>query len=84
MPLLKAFFNHCIVTCQGLTPFPPFHADIEHLLARFLPRRDMTKEEVILQLEHRHRQRQEANDSHIQRQRQTKKQVAQAVNVLQS
>jgi hypothetical protein len=32
-------------------------ADIEDLLVRFLPRRDVTKEEVILQLEHRHRHR---------------------------
>jgi len=42
-------------------------SDIEELLARFLPRRDVTKEEVILQLEHRHRQRQKAIDSHARR-----------------
>jgi hypothetical protein len=39
-------------------------ADIEELLAHFLPRRDVTEEEVILQLEHRHKQRQEAIESH--------------------
>lgn len=30
-------------------------SDIEELLARFLPRRDVTEKEIILQLEHRHR-----------------------------
>jgi len=44
-------------------------ADIEELLARFLPRRDVTEEEVILQMEHRHRQRQKAIDSHTRRQK---------------
>ena len=44
-------------------------ADIEKLLARFLPRRDVTTEEVIYQLEHRHRQRQNAIDSHTRRQK---------------
>lgn len=39
-------------------------ADIEELLARFLPRRDVSKEEVIMQLEARHQQRQKAIDSH--------------------
>jgi SRSO17 transposase len=39
-------------------------ADIEDLLAHFLPRRDATEEEVIFQLEHRHRQRQKAMESH--------------------
>ena len=39
-------------------------ADIEELLARFLPRRDVSEEEVIAQLEHRHRQRQMAIESH--------------------
>ena len=48
-------------------------ADIEHLLARFLPRRDVTKEEVILQLEHRHRHRQKAIESHTRRQKQKTK-----------
>ena len=38
--------------------------DIEDLLARFLPRRDVTEKEVIFQLEQRHRQRQKAIDSH--------------------
>ena len=33
-------------------------ADIEDLLARFLPRRDVSEEEVVFQLEQRHRQRQ--------------------------
>jgi len=44
-------------------------SDIEELLARFLPRRDVTREEVILQLEHRHRQRQKAIESHARRQK---------------
>lgn len=39
-------------------------SDIEELLARFLPRRDVTSHEVILQLEHRHIQRQKAIESH--------------------
>ena len=39
-------------------------ADIEELLARFLPRCDMTEEEVIFQLEQRHLQRQKAIESH--------------------
>lgn len=39
-------------------------ADIEDLLARFLPRRDVTEEEVIFQLEQRHKQRQKAIESH--------------------
>lgn len=44
-------------------------SDIEELLARFLPRRDVTKEEVILQLEYRHSQRQKAIESHARRQK---------------
>jgi SRSO17 transposase len=44
-------------------------ADIEDLLTRFLPRRGVTKEEVILQLEHRHKQRQKAINSHTRRQK---------------
>lgn len=44
-------------------------ADIEELLARFLPRRDVTGKEVIFQLEQRHRQRQKAIDSHARRQK---------------
>ena len=39
-------------------------ADIEDLLARFLPRRNVTREEVISQLERRHKQRQKAIESH--------------------
>ena len=49
-------------------------SDIENLLARFLPRRDVTKEEVIVQLEYRHGQRQKAINSHARRQKnETKK-----------
>jgi SRSO17 transposase len=39
-------------------------SDIEELLSRFLPRRDVTQEEVLRQLQHRHRKRQAAIDSH--------------------
>jgi len=39
--------------------------DIEDLLARFLPRRDVSEEEVIFQLEQRHKQRQKAIMSHF-------------------
>ena len=39
-------------------------ADIEKLLTHFLPRRDVTEEEVIFQLEERHRMRQKAMESH--------------------
>jgi len=39
-------------------------ADIEALLAHFLPRRDVTEEEVIFQMEQRHKQRQKAIESH--------------------
>jgi SRSO17 transposase len=39
-------------------------ADIEDLLARFLPRRDVSEAEVVFQLEQRHRQRQKAIQSH--------------------
>jgi SRSO17 transposase len=46
-------------------------SDIEELLARFLPRRDVTKEEVISQLEYRHRQRQKAIESHARRRKKT-------------
>lgn len=48
-------------------------ADIEDLLAHFLPRRDVTEEEVIFQLEQRHRQRQQAMESHARRQEQMPK-----------
>jgi SRSO17 transposase len=44
-------------------------SDIEELLARFLPRRDGTKEEVLSQLEYRHTQRQKAIGSHARRQK---------------
>jgi SRSO17 transposase len=46
--------THPLLTC----------ADIEELLAHFLPRRDVTEEEVISQLKQRHLQRQKAIDSH--------------------
>ena len=39
-------------------------SDIEELLSRFLPRRDVTKQEVIRQLEDRHRKRLAAIQSH--------------------
>lgn len=39
-------------------------SDIEEMLARFLPRRDTTKEEVIRQMQYRHEQRQHAIESH--------------------
>jgi hypothetical protein len=48
-------------------------ADIEELLARFLPRRDVSEEEVIAQLEHRHRQRQMAIESHARCQKKNAK-----------
>jgi len=44
-------------------------SDIEQLLSRFLPRRDVTKEEIISQLEKRHRYRQKAIESHARRQK---------------
>ena len=44
-------------------------ADIEDLLAHFLPRRDTTRDEVIRQMEERHRQRQNSINSHTRRQR---------------
>lgn len=39
-------------------------SDIEELLSRFLPRRNVTREEVIRQLEYRHRKRLAAIQSH--------------------
>jgi SRSO17 transposase len=48
-------------------------ADIEELLARFLPRRDATEEEVVSQLEQRHRQRQKSIDSHSRCQKESAK-----------
>jgi SRSO17 transposase len=44
-------------------------ADIEELLAHFLPRRDVTEEEVLFQMEQRHLQRQKAIESHAHRQK---------------
>ena len=44
-------------------------ADIEALLAHFLPRRDVTEGEVIFQLHQRHLQRQKAIASHARRQK---------------
>ena len=44
-------------------------SDIEQLLSRFLPRRDVTKEEIIYQLEKRHRHRKKAIESHARRQK---------------
>jgi len=39
-------------------------ADIEELLAFFLPRRGTTEQEVLEQMEHRHRKRKSAIESH--------------------
>lgn len=47
-------------------------SDIEELLSRFLPRRDVTKDEIIQQLEHRHRKRQAAIESHTRKSAQAK------------
>jgi SRSO17 transposase len=44
-------------------------SDIEELLSRFLPRRDVSTAEVIRQLEERHRLRQAAIESHTRNQR---------------
>ena len=44
-------------------------SDIEELLSRFLPRRDISTAEVIRQLEQRHRLRQAAIESHTRNQR---------------
>jgi hypothetical protein len=54
-------------------------ADIEELLAKFLPRRDVTEKEVLRQLEVRHQQRQRAIDSH---RRCAKKRKKSPVNLL--
>lgn len=43
-------------------------ADIEELLARFLPRCDVTEEEVVFNLEQRHLQRKKAIESHTRSQ----------------
>ena len=50
---------HPLLTCS----------DIEELLSRFLPRRDVSKAEVIRQLEERHRLRQAVIESHTRNQR---------------
>ena len=39
-------------------------SDIEELLCRFLPRRNVTRDEVIQQLHHRHRKRKASIDAH--------------------
>ena len=44
-------------------------SDKEDLLVRFLPCRGVTKEEVILQLEYRHNERQKAIESHAGQQK---------------
>jgi len=44
-------------------------ADIENLLSHFLPRKDITEEEVLRQMETRHRQRQSAIDFAYAKQR---------------
>jgi SRSO17 transposase len=44
-------------------------ADIENLLSHFLPRKDITEEEVLRQMETRHRQRQASIDSAYAKQR---------------
>ena len=47
--------------------------DIEELLSHFLPRRDdVTKDEIIQLLEHRHRKRQAAIESHTRKSMQAK------------
>jgi SRSO17 transposase len=51
-------------------------SDIEELLARFLPRRDVNEEEVLFQMEERHRQRQKAIESHARCQAKNAKQRA--------
>jgi SRSO17 transposase len=47
-------------------------ADIEELLAHFLPRRDVSEKEVIFQMEQRHLQRERAIDSHARCQKKLK------------
>jgi hypothetical protein len=46
-------------------------SDIEELLAHFLPRRDVSREEVIRKLERRHRKRLSAITSHSRVSQQT-------------
>ena len=45
------------------------YADVRILLSHFLPRRDVTLEEVLQQMEYRHRQRQSSIDSAYKKQR---------------
>ncbi len=54
-----------------LQPIKPLLScsDIEGLLARFLPRRDVTVDEVIRQMEVRHRKRQASTDSAYRKQK---------------
>jgi SRSO17 transposase len=59
-------------------------SDIEELLARFLPRRDVTKEEVISQLEYRHSQRLRAIESHARRQNKLRPHSGPVANVTKS
>jgi hypothetical protein len=42
-------------------------SDIEDLLSRFLPRRDVSQKEVIRQIEYRHRQRKSAIESNTRK-----------------
>jgi SRSO17 transposase len=59
-------------------------ADIEELLAHFLPRRDVTEEEVMFQLEQRHKQRQKAIRSHTRHQKNFSNQHHATSNVTKS
>jgi len=59
-------------------------ADIEALLAHFLPRRDVTEGEVIFQLQQRHLQRQKAMESHTRRQKRFSKRNPATSNVTKS
>jgi SRSO17 transposase len=53
-------------------------SDIEELLSRFLPRRDVSEAEVIRQLEDRHLRRQSAVESHTRQQRKQARRNGQA------
>ena len=53
-------------------------SDIEELLSRFLPRRDVSEAEVIRQLEERHRRRQSAVKAHTRKQRKQARRNGQA------
>jgi hypothetical protein len=61
--MLSEMMRH-VDTCPLLTC-----ADIEELLSHFLPRRDITEEEVLRQLEARHQYRQAAINSLLRRNR---------------